>query len=49
MSYIRTNIYLTDVQKAALTQVALVQGLKTAELIRRVLDAFLNATKESKR
>lgn len=48
MSYIRTNIYLTDVQKHALKTVALTQGLKTAELIRRVLDAFLRSTKEGK-
>lgn len=49
MSYIRTNIYLTDVQKRALKEVAFTQGLKTAELIRRILDMFLNTTKEGKR
>jgi hypothetical protein len=49
MSYIRTNIYLTDVQKRGLEQVALTQGLKTAELIRRILDSFLSTAKEGKR
>lgn len=42
MRYVRTNIYLTSQQKAGLKQSAQKQGVKPAELIRRIVDAFLH-------
>lgn len=39
--YVRTNIYLTTRQKTTLEVLASEQGLKTAELIRRLLDKAL--------
>lgn len=41
MAYTRTNIYLTETQKVAIEEIALERGLKTAELIRRIIDAYL--------
>lgn len=40
-SYTRTNIYLTTIQKEALELLAEAKGLKTAELIRRIMDEYL--------
>jgi hypothetical protein len=37
----RTNIYLTDPQRAVLRRLAKTTGLTVAELIRRAIDAFL--------
>lgn len=47
MRYTRTNIYLTLSQKDGVKQSATKQGLKPAELIRRIVDAFLQ--KEARR
>lgn len=43
----RTNIYLDEVQKAGLEQLAAQQGISTAELIRRLLDRALNSTDDN--
>lgn len=41
----RTNIYLTDRQVKELKEIADKLGLSTAELIRRVLDLYLENKK----
>lgn len=44
----RTNIYFSKPQKVALEEIAKAKGIKTAELIRRILDEYLEkeATKK---
>ena len=39
----RTNIHLTDQQRAKLAKLARKTGLTVAELVRRAVDAFLKA------
>ncbi len=41
MTYTRTNIYLTPLQKQGVKDLAIKQGVKPAELIRRIVDAYL--------
>jgi len=41
MPKIRTNIYLTDKQKALLDKLSEKTGAPVAELIRRAIDAYL--------
>ena len=41
MSAIRTQIYLTEDQRARIDRVAEAEGLTMAELIRRALDEYL--------
>lgn len=42
MSTVRTQIYLTDEQRARIDQVAKAEGLTMAEVVRRALDAYLS-------
>jgi plasmid stability protein len=42
----RTNIYLTDEQRAALAARAAAEGISAAELIRRLIDQALIGTSE---
>ncbi|MQA13153.1 MAG: ribbon-helix-helix protein, CopG family [Pseudonocardiaceae bacterium] len=42
----RTNIYLTDEQRAALSARATAEGISTAELVRRLIDHALVAGSE---
>jgi plasmid stability protein len=42
----RTNIYLTDEQRAALAARAAAEGISAAELIRRLIDQALVGTSE---
>jgi hypothetical protein len=37
----RSNIYFSKPQKAALEKIAKTKGISTAELIRRILDEYL--------
>lgn len=41
MSATRTQIYLTDAQRARIDELANTEGLTMAEVIRRALDAYL--------
>ncbi len=41
MSAIRTQIYLTDTQRARIDELASSEGLTMAEVIRRALDSYL--------
>lgn len=41
MSATRTQIYLTDQQRAGIDELAEVEGLTMAEVIRRALDVYL--------
>jgi Ribbon-helix-helix protein, copG family len=40
----RTNIYLDDAQSAALEQVARMQGISRAELVRQLIDRGIGAS-----
>jgi plasmid stability protein len=42
----RTNIYVTDEQRAALAERAAAEGISTAELVRRLIDQALFGTSE---
>lgn len=42
----RTNIYVTDEQRAALAERAAAEGISTAELVRRLIDQALSGTNE---
>lgn len=42
----RTNIYLTDEQRAALAARALAEGTSSAELVRRLIDSALTGVAE---
>jgi len=46
MPKLRTNIYLTDKQKAALEKLSDKTGAPVAELIRRAIDAYLASRKK---
>jgi hypothetical protein len=41
MSATRTQIYLTDTQRARIDELASTEGLTMAEVIRRALDSYL--------
>lgn len=43
MSATRTQVYLTDQQRALIDEVAGREGVTMAEVIRRALDAYLDA------
>lgn len=42
MSAIRTQVYLTDEQRRRIDELAEVEGVTMAEVIRRALDAYLD-------
>jgi len=46
MPKIRTNIYLTDKQKALLEKLSARTGAPVAELVRRAIDAYLVSRKK---
>ena len=43
----RTNIYVTDEQRAALAERAATEGISTAELVRRLIDQALFGANEN--
>jgi predicted transcriptional regulator len=45
MSYIRTNIYLSKKQKDEMKALAKVKDIRSAELVRRAIDEFLERQK----
>lgn len=50
MTYIRTNIYLTDKQREALKALALIKGIKPAQLTRLAISEYIERqTREGKR
>jgi predicted DNA-binding protein len=44
----RTNIYLTEEQRAGLTALSQQTGAPVAELVRRAVDAYLEKEREKK-
>lgn len=46
MAKLRTNIYLTDKQKASLEKLSNKTGAPVAELVRRAIDAYLASRKK---
>jgi hypothetical protein len=47
MSSIRTQVYLTDEQRARIDRAAAAEGVTMAEVIRRALDDYLDAEPEA--
>jgi predicted DNA-binding protein len=47
MSATRTQIYLTDEQRRRIDEVAAVEGVTMAEIVRRALDAYLAAQNDA--
>ena len=49
MGYIRTNIYLTEAEQEYLAKASKKLGVKVAELIRRILDGWIEEDKAKSR
>lgn len=47
MKYIRTNIYLTDKQRADLKLLASIKGLKPAQLTRLAISEYIERSKRN--
>ena len=47
MAAIRTQVYLTQDQRRRIDEVARAEGVTLAEVIRRALDAYLNAERDA--
>ena len=48
MGYVRTDIFLSKLQKAALEKIAKEKGISVAELVRRIIDKELDRGKKQK-
>ncbi len=47
MSATRTQVYLTDDQRQRIDEIARVEGVTLAEVVRRALDAYLSADRDA--
>lgn len=47
MSATRTQVYLTDYQRRMIDEIAQAEGVTLAEVVRRALDAYLQAERDS--
>lgn len=42
----RTQVYLTEEQRRSIDEIALIEGVSLAEVIRRALDAYLDVERD---
>ena len=47
MSATRTQVYLTEDQRRMIDEIARAEGVTLAEVVRRALDAYLNAERDA--
>ncbi len=47
MSATRTQVYLTDHQRRMIDEIAQAEGVSLAEVVRRALDAYLEAERDA--
>jgi hypothetical protein len=47
MAATRTQVYLTEDQRRMIDEIARVEGVTLAEVVRRALDAYLNAERDA--
>jgi hypothetical protein len=47
MAATRTQVYLTDDQRRMIDEIARAEGVTLAEVVRRALDAYLNAERDA--
>ncbi|MFP5318713.1 MAG: CopG family transcriptional regulator [Acidimicrobiia bacterium] len=47
MSATRTQVYLTEDQRRRIDEIARAEGVTLAEVVRRALDAYLNAERDA--